>query len=182
MLQHLQERIRFPQIAKANPPVMRDHVNAVGCVFRIRTGKRPCRHFVPVCRQLLPNSVNLRVCSSMLNGCPMAGVSDAVRGFRGQQGALRPSMSLSTAWESGKSPQSQTMRFPVLGAQGDPPQLPRRGFPLASQEVGLVDLRRRVHRAEKMSPEERRASAIKASKAAAKARTAKAAECQRKTK
>jgi hypothetical protein len=37
-------------------------------------------------------------------------------------------------------------------------------------------------RAEKMSPEERRASAIKASRAAAKARTEKAAERQRKTK
>jgi len=37
-------------------------------------------------------------------------------------------------------------------------------------------------RAEKMSAEERRASAIKASKAAAQARTEKAAERQRKTK
>jgi hypothetical protein len=37
-------------------------------------------------------------------------------------------------------------------------------------------------RAEKMSPEERRAGAIKASKAAAKARTEKAAERQGKTK
>ena len=37
-------------------------------------------------------------------------------------------------------------------------------------------------RAEKLSPEERRASAIKASKAAAKARTAKATERQQKAK
>ena len=37
-------------------------------------------------------------------------------------------------------------------------------------------------RAEKMSPEERRASAIKASKAAAKARTQRASDRQGKTK
>jgi len=62
-------------------------------------------------------------------------------GFRGQQeGATAVHEPVLGLWESRKSPQGQTVRFSVLGARRDPPQLPGRGFPLAPQDVGLVQL------------------------------------------